>query len=104
MRITKKLLVLLLVCLFTACFGEGSPFVGQWQGKEVTLTIKKTGDSFELQSSGRPGEKFKATLQKDGALLLKMPIKNIPYEFSATVSADGKTLYFMGQDFNRVGK
>lgn len=105
MRVAQKLWVFVFVCLlFAACSGKGDKFVGQWQGKDVMLTITKNGDSLELQSNGRPGEKFKASFQKDGTLTLIFPIQNIRQEFALTLSADGKTLYFMAQEFNRVGK
>lgn len=105
MRVAQILLVFLLAgFLLTACSGKGGKFVGQWQGKEVTITIKKDGDFFVFESSGRPGEKFKASPGENGALMMIMPVAGIPHEFALVLSEDGQTLYAMGEEFKRVEK
>ena len=85
--------------LLVACSGSGgSEFVGKWRNKSGTMIeFVRNGDSFLLVDSGN---KYPATLAKDGTLQAASPYGPIVLSYSK----DSDSVIGLGSEFTRVSK
>lgn len=97
MSFKQQVYAVLSVLLVACSEPSGSEFVGKWHHSPNTIEFVRNGDSFLFVDSGN---KYPATLAKDGTLQAATPFGPMVFSYSK----DSDSVFALGSEFKRVSK